>query len=90
MHDQDQRRPDLLDQPDGLESREDVTALQVGGIDGQAAVADDLARVADAEEVNFVPVSKLSQDAVHDSRQAGAGDVEADRDEPHVRAPRRC
>ena len=85
VHDEDQRRSNLLDQPLGLEGREDVAALRIGGIDGQAAVADDLAGVADAEEVDLVPVRQPSHDARHHPRQACSGDVEADRDEPHAR-----
>ena len=47
---------DVVDEPPGLERREDVAAFRVGRVDRQAAIANDLARVADPEIVNLVPV----------------------------------
>jgi len=71
----------LFNQPGGLECGEHVAALRIGGVDSQAAIADDFAAISNAEIVNFMPASQTPQDAVHHSRQARAGSVETDRDQ---------
>ena len=56
VQDENQRGIDLFDQPCGLIRRKDITASRIGRIDGQAAIPDDLAGIADAEIVNFVAI----------------------------------
>ena len=68
LQNEDERRVDLLDHAAGLKGGKDIAAMRIGRVNGQAAIADRLAGIADAEIVDFVTVGEPPHDAVHHPR----------------------
>src|SRR5882757_736563 len=78
VQNENQRGIDLFDQSLRLVGREHVTALRIGRMNRQAAIADGFAGIADAQIMNLMTIREPPHDVMHHPRQTGAVGVEAD------------
>jgi hypothetical protein len=87
VEEEDEGSVEGFDEGGALDGAVDVAAVEVAGMDGDAAEVEARSAVADADVVDVVGARKMGEDALEDAAKPGAGAKDADGDEGGAFAP---